>query len=148
VIRERLGDRQQDDAAPRLGEIGVARGRLVARDDGVAGRVGVVDKEEAVLGVLRMEREAEEPALFATGDQGRKIEERNRLRRGRNFWLIVLSPGCGGWTNPTDPEVYPRPFRALRLYPDCATGFDLHRPLRFGCNLVPGYSPCERSVAA
>src|SRR5205823_4919387 len=43
-----------------------------------AARRGVVDEEETVSGVVRMEDEADEPALVAAGDEVAHVEEGGR----------------------------------------------------------------------
>ena len=47
----------------------------VARDDVVAGEVGVVDVEEAVAEVVGVERQTEQALLAAAGHQGVDVEE-------------------------------------------------------------------------
>ena len=66
----------------RVGEVGVVVADAVLRDRRVAALVGVVDEEPAVVGVLGMEREPEQPALAAGRDGLRDVEE----------WLVEQRP--------------------------------------------------------
>src|SRR5207247_1431098 len=76
VVRELgVGDSEEDGGAGRIADVGVRRGDGVARDGDVAARRGVVDEEEAVRRVVRMEGQAEEPALAAAGDEVADVEE-------------------------------------------------------------------------
>jgi hypothetical protein len=78
VVRERLVDTQQHVRGGGIGQVRVGRAAGVAGDHRVAVDVGVVDEEEAVLGVARVERQAEEAALAAAADEVADVEERLR----------------------------------------------------------------------
>ena len=78
VVPERLVDREQGPAARRVRDVRVARGDRVARDHGVAREVRVVDEEEAVRAVVRVERRREQPLLAAADDERREVQERRR----------------------------------------------------------------------
>src|SRR5206468_1020316 len=80
VVRKWLGEVQEDLFRSRIGEVRVACRDLVARDDrfearGPAG-TGVVDEEEAVLRIIRVEREAQKSLFAPVIDLGPDVEER------------------------------------------------------------------------
>ena len=54
----------------------VSDGALELGDDGVAGRVGVVDEEAAIVRVVRVKCEPEQPALATRCDAVGDVEER------------------------------------------------------------------------
>jgi hypothetical protein len=76
VVGERLLDVEQNARAGGVGETRVAGSDPVAGDDGVAIVVGVVDEEEAVFGVARMEGGREQAALAVRRRQRPDVEER------------------------------------------------------------------------
>ena len=63
-----------------VGAVAIAR-HVVAHDADVAVRVREVHKEAAVGGILRIEREAQEPLFAAERDLAAEVEERARLDR-------------------------------------------------------------------
>src|ERR1043165_1064508 len=77
VVIGELGvrDGEDDGAAGDVGAVGIGGEDGVARDGDVAVRRGVVDEEETVRRVVRMEGEAEEPALVAAGNEAADVEE-------------------------------------------------------------------------
>jgi hypothetical protein len=94
VVELRLVDLHQDALRRRVGPVRVGRGDAELRD--VAGvvearrpagpqRRAVVDEEPAVAGVLRMEREPQQPALVEPRHQRHhptaQVEERRREQR-------------------------------------------------------------------
>src|SRR5204862_4240758 len=80
TVREGLRDPQQDLRGRGVGTIRIDRRHAIARDHGGSRsyRLGVVDVEEAVLLVLRMEGDAEQSALVAAEDEVRDVEKRRR----------------------------------------------------------------------
>ena len=74
VVRVGLRLPEEDALAPGVRDVG-DRGDGELGDDRVAGRVGVVHEEAAVVGVVGVEREAEEPALAPGADPRREVEE-------------------------------------------------------------------------
>jgi hypothetical protein len=83
VILERLRDDEQN----RLGvldQIRICRGDAVLGDDGRAvGPPRVVHEQPPVRAELRVEGEAEQPALAPGEDARRDVEEDRRSRRAR-----------------------------------------------------------------
>ena len=63
VVRVGLRDGQQDPRARRVGLVGIAGGDVVAGDDRIALEIRIVDEEEAVVGVVGVERDREQAAL-------------------------------------------------------------------------------------
>ncbi len=75
VVGVGLRDDQQDGLALRIRAIGVERGTLEPREHARAvSRAGVAHEEPAVLGVARMEGEAQEPPFAAREDAAAQIE--------------------------------------------------------------------------
>ena len=77
VIAEGLGDSEQHSARQRVGHVGIAR-HGIAREDGIAGRVRVVDVEESVSAIVRMKGDTEQAPFVATGDERGDIKEGRR----------------------------------------------------------------------
>jgi hypothetical protein len=78
VVREGLCDGEEGDGARGVGDVRIAGGDAVARDDGVPRGVRVVHEEEPVLRVTRVEGEAEQASLAAAPHERRDVEERRR----------------------------------------------------------------------
>jgi hypothetical protein len=81
VVREGLGHEQDALLAARIRDVPCRRVRPELGDVGVAVAVGVVDEEAAVLGVTRVEGEAEEAPLPAARDAAGDVEEGRRHDR-------------------------------------------------------------------
>ena len=77
VVGERLRDVQEDLRRSRVGHVRIGR-HAIAHERGVARGVRVVDVEQAVRRVVRMEGEAEQAALAAARDERAQIEKRRR----------------------------------------------------------------------
>ncbi len=75
VVGERLRDAQDQLLAAAISHVRIGRDREAGHPS-VAALVGVVDDEDAVLGVLRVECEPEETLLSTVGDLGVDIQER------------------------------------------------------------------------
>src|SRR5262249_4755026 len=84
VSEGRMVDREQDSRGQRVGSVPGGRRRVVASNDDVTVQRGggVVDKEETVAGIVRVEREAEEPAFTARRDEIVDVEDRPEGRTG------------------------------------------------------------------
>jgi hypothetical protein len=72
-----VGDGQEDLGRGGIGDVRVA-GHGVPRDDLIPPRVGVVDEEQAVACIVRVEGEAQEPPLAVRVDEPRDVEKRPR----------------------------------------------------------------------
>jgi len=86
VVGERLIDEHDLLRAQRVGAIGIGRD-VEARDDRVAAQVDVVDVEEAVLRVVGMEGETQEPALVVACRIGNQVVD---VQEGPGQDLAVL----------------------------------------------------------
>src|SRR4029077_275231 len=75
VARGRLRDGDDWRGARRVRNVWVRRHAITA-DLGVAARVDQIDVEQAVAGVIRIEREAEQPALPVRQDLAGYVKER------------------------------------------------------------------------
>ena len=71
----RLVDPQQQRLARRIGVVRVGGRNLIAADLGVVARIGDVDVEVAVAGVVRIEREADQAALPDHADRAADVDE-------------------------------------------------------------------------
>ena len=75
VARGRLRDGDDRRGARRVRNVWVRR-HVITADLGVAASVDQIDVEQAVAGVIRIEREAEQPALPVRQDLAGYVEER------------------------------------------------------------------------
>ena len=82
VVRVRLGDRQEDDRAERVGGVPVERRDVVPRHDGLPRQIRVVHEEEPVGRIGRVKRRRQQPLLAAAGDLGGHVEEGRRQDLG------------------------------------------------------------------
>ena len=80
VVGEGLAHEEQLALAARVGLLGV-RGDAELRDVRVAGAVGVVHEEPPVLGVARVEGQAQKPPLAARADARGDVQEDGALER-------------------------------------------------------------------
>ena len=82
VVGVRLGDRQEDGFAERVGAVTVERRHVVPRHDGLSRTVGVVHEEETVGRVGRVKRGREQTLLAAADDLRGDVEKRRRQDLG------------------------------------------------------------------
>ena len=75
VVRRRLVDKHDRLGARRVSAIRIRGRHLVSRDDGIAIAIGVVDEKIAIVRVVGMEGDAEQPALPATADEFGDVQE-------------------------------------------------------------------------
>lgn len=77
VVGERLRDVEEDCRRGRVDHVWV-RGNRVAGDHRVSVEIGVVDVNETVRNIVRVENDAQQPALASGSDQRSNIQEGRR----------------------------------------------------------------------
>ena len=95
VVERGVGYREDGQGRQGIGHVGVARRHLPPLDDDVAGQVGVIDKEIAVAGVLRMEGQRQQAPLAAGGGERADIEE----GRGQQVAVLQHADAAGAFEN-------------------------------------------------